>query len=90
MITGSSERAADPAAELEPVRAGEHQVEDDEIEARALDQPRARVAVAGLERAVALTGEIADDDLAHDRLVVDDEDGCHRRSCAPAMSVTPR
>src|SRR5207237_8128713 len=33
--------------------------------------------VGGLERPVALPLEVADDPLAHDRLVVDDEDGGH-------------
>ena len=42
---------------------------------------RAAVAVAGLERRVALALEVADDDLAHDRLVVDDEDGGHAAHC---------
>ncbi len=65
----------DPAAQLEPVDAGKHDVEDHEAGALALDQPASRVAVAGLERAEAVPLEIAEDHLADDRLVVHDEDG---------------
>ena len=43
---------------------------------------RARVvAVARLERREAVALQVADDHVAHDRLVVDDEDGCHRSYC---------
>ena len=34
------------------------------------------------ERAVAVALEVADDDVAHDGVVVDDEDGCHSAHCA--------
>ena len=74
-MTGSSERAPDPAAELEPVDAGEHDVEDHEAGALALDELAGRVAVAGLERAEAVPLEIAEHHLADDGLVVDDENG---------------
>ena len=68
---------ADPAAELEPVRARKHHVEDDEVGRVALEQLARAVAVGGLERPVALPLEVADDDLADRRLVVDDENGGH-------------
>ena len=70
---------ADPAAELEPVRAREHHVEDDEVGLGALDRVAGGVAVARLERPVPFAGEVADDHLANDRLVVDHENGRHRR-----------
>ena len=44
---------------------------------RRSSSSRARIAVAGLERLVALAPQVADDDLADDRLVVDDQDGGH-------------
>ena len=69
----------DPAAELEPVRAGKHEVEDDERRARAFQELAGAVSVGGLERAVALPLEVAAHDLADDRLVVDDENGGHVR-----------
>jgi hypothetical protein len=56
----------------------------DEVRPLALDQPSCGVAVTGLERAVAVALEVADDDLADDRLVVDDEDGGHARDCHPS------
>jgi D-alanyl-D-alanine carboxypeptidase/D-alanyl-D-alanine-endopeptidase (penicillin-binding protein 4) len=70
---------ADPAAEREPVGAGQHDVEHDEVGQLALEQLAGTVAVGGLERAVAVALEIAHDDLAHDRLVVDHEDRRHAR-----------
>ena len=77
MITGSSRARADPAAELEAVRSGQHDVEHDEVGRLALDERAGVVAVVRLERRVPLALEVAHDDLAHDRLVVDDEDGGH-------------
>ena len=40
-------------------------------------EPTREVAVARLERAIPLALEIANDDLANDRLVVDDENRGH-------------
>ena len=68
---------ADPPAELQAVRARQHDVEDDEVRRLALDDRPRVVAVVGLERRVPLALEVALDDLAHDWLVVDDEDGGH-------------
>ena len=67
---------ADPAADGEAVGAGQHQVEDDQVRTLVLDERDRRVAVPGLERAVALAAQVLDDDLADDRLVIDDK---HRR-----------
>ena len=75
----------DPAAEREPVGAGQHHVEHDEVRRIALEQLARAVAVRRLERPVALALEVADDDLAHDRLVVDDEDGRHVRIVTAAI-----
>ena len=85
MITGSSDVEPDPAAQLEAVRSGEHHVEHDEVGRASSERVACGVAVAGLERAVPLALEIADDDLAHDRLIVDDEHGLHLRS-VPRMA----
>ena len=66
---------AQPPHDLEPVDAGQHQVEHDEVGpplARELDRPRP---VPGDARVVARAREIARDDLGDRRLVVDDEHG---------------
>ena len=69
----------DPAAELEPVDPRQHDVEDHEPRALGLEQLPGGGAVAGLERAEAVALEVAQDDLADDRLVVNDEHGgAHR------------
>ena len=74
-------RAAASASEsndrARAVRARKHHVEDDEIRAVALEQLTGTVAVCGFECLVALPIEVADDDLADRRLVVDDENGGH-------------
>ena len=49
---------------------------------RVDERPRG-VAVAGLERVVTLPAEVADEDVADEGLVVDDEDGGHGRHCHP-------
>jgi hypothetical protein len=67
----------DPAAELEAVHAGKHQVEDDEVRRVVLEEPSRAVAVTRFERPIALSLQVADDHLAHDGFVVDDEDGAH-------------
>ena len=56
----------------------------------ALEQLAGAVAAVGLERAVAVALEIADDDLPHDRLVVDDEDRLQRVNCARPLGVCKR
>jgi hypothetical protein len=50
------------------------------------DQRASEVAVTGLERAVALALEVANDDLANDRLVVDDENRGHTSIVAYGVS----
>ena len=50
------------------------------------DQRASEVAVTGLERAVALALEVANDDLANDRLVVDDENRGHTSFVAYGVS----
>ena len=69
----------DPATELEPVDPGKHHVEDDERGRFRLEDPLRLLAVAGLQRAVAVAAEVARDDVAHRRLVVDNENGGHVR-----------
>jgi hypothetical protein len=44
-----------------------------------LDEFARSVTVPRFQRRVALALQVAHDDLAHDRLVVDDENGCHDR-----------
>ena len=68
---------SDPAAQVEAVRPGKHHVEDDEIEPLSLDEPTCIVTVARLECRVPLALEVANDDVTHDRLVVNDENGGH-------------
>ena len=79
---------ADPAAQLEPVRPRQHHVEHDQVGSSRLDERARIVAVACLERRVPLALEVAHDDLADDRLVVDDENGGHAldRAC---FRITP-
>jgi hypothetical protein len=44
-----------------------------------LDELPGPVTVPGFQRRVALALQVTNDDLTHDRLVVDDENGCHDR-----------
>jgi hypothetical protein len=76
---GKLRARADPPAELEAVQAREHQVEHDETRLVFAEQLLCVQAVARLEGLVALALEVADDDVPDDRLVVDDENGCHLR-----------
>ena len=82
MITGSSERSRIQRQTARPSVPGQHQVEDDEVRMLVLDERNRRVAVAGLERAVALAAQVLDDDLADDRLVIDDKHRRHPRIVA--------
>src|SRR5262245_7225843 len=68
---------ADPAAEREPVGAGQHQVENDETGPLALQELARGVPVSGLERRVTLTAQVLDDHMADRRLSVDDQDSLH-------------
>ena len=78
MITGRSPRERIHRHRAQPVGAGQHHVEHDEVGWTAFDQLARRVAVAGLERVEAVALEVASDDVAHDRLVVDDQHRRHR------------
>ncbi len=68
----------DPAAQLQAVDARQHHVEHHQLGLGALDQVAGGDAVAGLEGAVPLAAQVGGDDLAHDRLVVDDQDSRDR------------
>jgi len=78
---GQGTVGADPAAKGEPVRAGKHHVEHDEVGSTALDDRSCGIPVGRLECVEAVALQVAHDDVAHDRLVVDDEDGGHRAHC---------
>ena len=80
---------ADPAAQREPVGAGQHQVEHDELQVLGREKRAGGVAVPGLERVEALTLEVADEDVADEGLVVDDEDGGHELHCHARGSLSP-
>ena len=74
MMTGTSPLRAQPAADLEPVDAGQHQVEDDQVRrsrARTLAGPRSPSDASAT--VVSGAREVGDDDLAHGGVVVDDE-----------------
>src|SRR4051812_25229612 len=73
------------AHDLEPVEAGEHEVEHDQVRWSLGDRLEGREAVLGHARLVARSLQIARDDFADRRLVVDDEHGSsgvgHRPDC---------
>ena len=69
---------ADPAAQRQPVGSGQHQVEHDQARRLALEQVACRLAVTRLQCAVPLLLQVADDHVANDGLVVDDENSAHR------------
>jgi len=78
MITGTSERARYPAAELEPVHARHHQVQDDRGRASSPPAALERQAVLSFEGLKPAFSRLLDDNVADDRLVVDDKDATHR------------
>ena len=63
-----------PAADGEPVLAGQHQVEHEEVVARALEVVVHGRAVGDRLHAEALLGEVALEEVAKAQVVVDDED----------------
>jgi len=71
----------DPAAEVEPVRlAREHHVEQHETRLLELDHPSRAFAVLCRHDAMAVALEVARDDVADERLVVDHENSAHWHS----------
>jgi len=79
---GQVAAGADPSAQREPVGAGKHHVEDDELRRGPLDELAGAVPVRGDERVEPVSLQVANDHVPHDRLVVDHEDGCHHRIVA--------
>ncbi len=67
-----------PAADLEPVHGGEHQVQDDEVGPVRREPCQRGGTVAGLLDGVTGAVQIADDDLGDGRVVVHDEDPAAR------------
>src|SRR5690349_4611306 len=72
---GQARASPDPAAEREAVRPRQHHVEHDEARLALLDELPRGVPVRRRQRAEAVALEVANDDVPHDRLVVDDENG---------------
>ncbi len=81
MITGRSPWERIQRQRESPSRAREHQVEHDQLEILRRDERTGGVAVSGLERVETLTLEVADEDIANEGLVVDDENGGHVAHC---------
>ena len=86
MITGSSERSLIQRHSDSPSMPGSIRSRTTRLGISALEQVAGVVAVAGLERAVARLPQVAHDDVAHRRFIVDDEHGAHRRHCSPRRS----
>ena len=78
---GDLRERAQPAADREPVQAGQHQIQHNQVGPLRLGELARLLAVARLERPVAVAAQVADDDLTHDWLVVDDQDGLHGSHC---------
>ena len=68
---------ADPVADLQAVDAGQHQVEEDELGTGGRKPAQRLVTVACYLDGEPVLPQVALDDLAHDGLVVDEEDGLH-------------
>ena len=69
----------DPAAHLEAVEAGEHQVEDDEVGPDPLDEGHAGRAVGGHLHLEALAAQTGGDGGGDGLLILDDDDSGHTR-----------
>jgi hypothetical protein len=64
-------------ADLEPVDARKHEVEHDQVRRRRSNGVERGRSVGYGNDGVAGSLEIADDDLGHSRVVIDDEDARH-------------
>ena len=83
MITGSSDVDRIQRQSSSPSVPGSITSSTTRSGRRSSEHVACGFAVTCLERAVPLALEIADDDLAHDGLIVDDEHGLHRLSVPP-------
>ena len=88
MITGSSERERIQRQSSSPSVPGSITSSTTRSGDARSTSVAGVVAVAGLERRVPLALEVADDDLADDRLVVDDENGGHGLDSACFLITT--
>ena len=86
MITGRRERERIQRQSSSPSVPGSMTIEHDEIRRVALEQLPRAVSVRRLERLEAVALEVADDDLADRRLVVDDEDLGHAWNIPSAVT----
>ena len=76
---------AQPAADLETVDPGQHQVEDHQVGRVVAHQRGDGLAVAGLVDLVTGRAQVGDHDLAHGRVVIDHQHPGHRTS--PQLSA---
>ncbi|GAA4419824.1 hypothetical protein GCM10023169_10870 [Georgenia halophila] len=67
-------------AHVQPVDAGQHQVQDHQVVGQAGHRPQRGLAVARLHGFVTLCPDVGRRDLAHRRVVVDHEDPGHQVS----------
>ena len=74
MRIGTLHRLAQALGELQPVLARHHHVDDEEIESQPGELPARLLGVAGAGHAKAVAAEIAREQVADARVVVDDEE----------------
>jgi hypothetical protein len=75
MMTGRSERARiQRQISSPPGRAGEHDIQHDDVDILGLQESVRLLSVARFDRAEAFAFQVATHDVADDRLVVDDQD----------------
>ncbi len=72
-------RAAELAADLEPVHLGQHEVQDDEVGRLGGDPLQRGAPVADHLGLMPVPGQVAGDDVGQRLVVVDDEDAGHER-----------
>ena len=66
---------------------GQHEVEHDEVRRRRRRDRQRAQPVGGVRRLEAVATQVAEDDLGHGGIVVDDEDAGHARSVGTPEGV---
>ena len=69
-----------------PSMPGQHQVEHDQVGGRLAHEPQRRLAVGGLDHLVPVGAEVGHHDLAHGRVVVDDQHARQGRHLPPVAA----
>ena len=79
--------ASNGTEDSEAVHPGHHEIEDDELRGRILDEIQRGLAIRTFEGLETFTTQVCDDDFAYCGVVIDDENASHSSSVRGSRTI---